>query len=125
MPPEGQEVDKTPVAPGAVLIGFNQADASALVQKGAEVMPSAQERWTKSKRCFRRSTRTSCPLTRTTAKLEDFTDKTGKIIPELSKTLPEITKTFQTINKDLFQDRRLRGQDGKGNPRRSEDVSGY
>src|SRR5207302_219389 len=85
VPPSDQQIDVTPVEPDAYLVGFTPPDVGVLVQKGAEVVPNAQDAPNEIKKAAPEITR---------------------VFQRIDKDLPEITRVFQRLDKELIPDLR-------------------
>ncbi len=92
-PPEEPQAPVTLVPPGAVLKGYNLADAQTLVQKTSEVMPHADEAMLQVRQVFKKLDE-MMPLLESTMKEYQEIGKAAKgTIPDLKKTNDEIQVT--------------------------------
>ncbi|MCI0638848.1 MAG: MlaD family protein, partial [Gemmataceae bacterium] len=89
------------VVPGAVLEGFIQTDAQAVVQKTGEVMPQAQEALVEMKKFFQKLDKLMPQFEETTKEFRDLGKTTKELVTELQKTNLEIRELVKATTKSI------------------------
>ncbi len=98
----GQALDADEVvAPGAVLEGFIQTDAQAVVQKTGEVMPQAQEALVEMKKFFQKLDKLMPAFEETTKEFRELGKTTKDLVTELQKTNLEIRELVKATTKSI------------------------
>lgn len=115
---EGQAVDRSPLEPGAEIVGVRPAGVNTLLNRASEVAPTAQETLNDIRRSLQRLDRLSPVADETMREYRDLAKDIRRNIPELERTnkeyqdlaknanriFPELEKTnkeYQDLAKDV------------------------
>jgi phospholipid/cholesterol/gamma-HCH transport system substrate-binding protein len=115
---EGQPVDRSPLEPGAEIVGVRPAGVNTLLNRASEVAPTAQETLNDIRRSLQRLDRLSPVADETMREYRDLAKEIRRNIPELERTnkeyqdlaknanriFPELEKTnkeYQDLAKDV------------------------
>jgi phospholipid/cholesterol/gamma-HCH transport system substrate-binding protein len=102
MPPEdGKQADPTRVPAGAVLPGYTQADAGALLQKTGDLVPNAKEVLEEIRKAFQRLDKAAPMMEETLKEFRDFAKATREIVPEVRKVGSDIHELVKDVRKNM------------------------
>ncbi|HEY7314457.1 MAG TPA: MlaD family protein [Gemmataceae bacterium] len=94
---EGQPVDRSPLEPGAEIVGVRPPGVNTLVNRASEVAPTAQETLNDIRRSLQRLDRLSPVADETMREYRDLAKEIRRNIPELERT----NKEYQDLAKDI------------------------
>jgi phospholipid/cholesterol/gamma-HCH transport system substrate-binding protein len=98
---EGQPPDRSPLAPGAEIVGVRQASIGSLLGQASEVVPSTQEALNEMRKSLQRLERMS-PLTEDTLKeYRDLAHQLNQAMPDLRQTNTEIQKLARDVDRQI------------------------
>jgi phospholipid/cholesterol/gamma-HCH transport system substrate-binding protein len=106
--------DRSPIEPGAEIQGEVEPDARTLMNRAAEIAPSAEESLAAFGQLARRLDRMDPPIDQTNREIRDLTRDMRATLPEVRRTNKELGETVQTWGKVGGRlDDLLRTNDGK------------
>jgi ABC-type transporter Mla subunit MlaD len=89
-PEDGQPVDRSPIEPGAEIVGILQASVNTLLNRASEVVPTTQETLDQMRKSLQRLERLA-PLSEDTMReYRDLARETRAMIPDLKRTNTEV-----------------------------------
>jgi ABC-type transporter Mla subunit MlaD len=94
-PEEGQPVDRSPVEPGAELVGIHQASVNTLLSRASEVVPTTQETLDQMRRSLQRLERVAPLGEDTLREYRDLAREARGMIPDLKKTNAEFQEAVR------------------------------
>jgi ABC-type transporter Mla subunit MlaD len=103
---EGQPADRTPIEPGAEIVGVRQASVGTLLSRASEVVPSTQETLDEMRKSLQRFERMA-PLTEDTLReYRDLARAARETIPDLRRTNNEMLELARTARQAMPEFRR-------------------
>lgn len=88
-PEAGRPVDRSPVEPGAELVGVRQASVNTLLNRASEVVPTTQETMNDVRKSLQRLERMAPDMEATMKEYRELARRTNALMPELQKTNTE------------------------------------
>jgi ABC-type transporter Mla subunit MlaD len=95
-PQADQPVDRSPVPPGAELVGVRQPTVNTLLTEASEVLPTTQEALNDIRKAAQRYERMAPLLEETAREYRDLAKATREVVPELRKTNDEVRELAKT-----------------------------
>jgi ABC-type transporter Mla subunit MlaD len=105
-PEEGQPVDRSPVEPGAELVGTRQASVNTLLNRASEVVPTTQETLNDMRKSIQRLERMAPLAEDTMREYRDLARSLRDSLPDLRRTNREVGDLARTAREAVPDVRR-------------------
>ncbi len=98
-PDEKEPLDRSPVEPGAVLIGVRAASVNTLLKGASEVVPSTQETLNEIRKSMKRIEKLANRAEKTIPQVEDTLRTYRNLGEDVRKLVPEVQKTNASLDR--------------------------
>jgi ABC-type transporter Mla subunit MlaD len=98
-PDEKEPLDRTPVEPGAVLIGIRAASVNTLLKGASEVVPSTQQTLNEIRKSIQRLEKLANRAEKTIPQVEDTLKVYRDLGTDVRKLVPEVQKTNASLDR--------------------------